>query len=71
MSFFLVKLIQNFSSFSLATDVQPRDSIRAPTAADTPSSEVEKRIFGVHLTMYFKVRFPSNSLSFDTHHFCN
>ncbi|KAL1718161.1 cytochrome P450, partial [Schizophyllum commune] len=54
MSFFLVKLLQNFSSFSLATDVQPRDSIRAPTAADTPGSEVEKRIFGVHLTMYFK-----------------
>ncbi|KAL1683215.1 cytochrome P450 [Schizophyllum commune] len=54
MSFFLVKLLQNFSSFSLATDAQPRDSIRAPTAADTPGSEVEKRIFGVHLTMYFK-----------------
>ena len=71
MSFFLVKLLQNFSSFSLATDVQPRDSIRAPTAADTPSSEVEKRIFGVHLTMYFKVRFLSSPLSFDTHHLCN
>ncbi|KAI5888709.1 cytochrome P450 [Schizophyllum commune H4-8] len=54
MSFFLVKLLQNFDSFSLATDVQPRDSIRAPTAADTPGSEIEKRIFGVHLTMYFK-----------------
>ncbi|TRM60702.1 cytochrome P450 [Schizophyllum amplum] len=54
MSFFLVRLLQNFTACSLADDAQPRDSIKQFRTADTPDSELEKRVFASHLTMYLK-----------------
>ncbi|TRM61562.1 cytochrome P450 [Schizophyllum amplum] len=54
MSFFLVRLLQNFTAFSLADDAQPRESIKHFRTADTEDAELEKRVFAAHLTMYLK-----------------
>ncbi|KAL1727074.1 cytochrome P450 [Schizophyllum commune] len=54
MSFFLVRLLQSFSGFTLADDVQPAESVAHFRTADTPDAEVEKRVFSAHLTMYLK-----------------
>ncbi|KAI5892277.1 cytochrome P450 [Schizophyllum commune H4-8] len=54
MSFFLVRLLQSFSSFTLADDVQSAESIAHFRTADAPDAEVETRMFGAHLTMYLK-----------------
>ncbi|TRM60413.1 cytochrome P450 [Schizophyllum amplum] len=54
MSFFLVRLLQNFSSFSLANDAQPQDSITSFRTADASDAEMENRVFASHLTMYLK-----------------
>ncbi|TRM57429.1 cytochrome P450 [Schizophyllum amplum] len=54
MSFFLIRLLQNFSGFSLADDVQPADTITSFPTSDAPGAEVEKRVFAAHLTMYLK-----------------
>ncbi|TRM60069.1 cytochrome P450 [Schizophyllum amplum] len=54
MSFFLIRLLQNFSGFSLAEDVQPADTITSFPTSDAPGAEMEKRVFAAHLTMYFK-----------------
>ena len=55
MSFFLVRLLQNFSSFTLADDVQSAESVARFRTTDAPDAEVEKRVFAAHLTMYLKV----------------
>ncbi|KAL1713598.1 cytochrome P450 [Schizophyllum commune] len=54
MSFFLVRLMQSFSSFTLADDVQPAGSIARFCTADAPDAEVETRMFVAHLTLYLK-----------------
>ncbi|KAL1747391.1 cytochrome P450 [Schizophyllum fasciatum] len=54
MSFFLVRLLQNFSAFSLADDVQPTESVAHFRTTDAPDAEMEKRMFAAHLTMYLK-----------------
>ncbi|KAI5888692.1 cytochrome P450 [Schizophyllum commune H4-8] len=54
MSFFLVRLLQNFSSFTLADDVQSAESVARFRTTDAPDAEVEKRVFAAHLTMYLK-----------------
>ncbi|KAL1754622.1 cytochrome P450 [Schizophyllum commune] len=54
MSFFLVRLLQSFSSFSLADDVQPAESVAHFRTADSPDAEVETRQFAAHLTMHLK-----------------
>ena len=56
MSFFLIRLMQSFSSFTLADDVQPAGSIARFCTADAPDAEVETRMFAAHLTLYLKVR---------------
>ncbi|KAL1673053.1 cytochrome P450 [Schizophyllum commune] len=54
MSFFLVRLLQNFSAFTLADDVQSAESVARFRTTDAPDAEVEKRVFAAHLTMYLK-----------------
>ncbi|TRM60432.1 cytochrome P450 [Schizophyllum amplum] len=54
MSYFLIRLLQNFSGFSLADDVQPADTITSFPTSDAPGAEMEKRVFAAHLTMYLK-----------------
>ncbi|TRM60427.1 cytochrome P450 [Schizophyllum amplum] len=54
MSYFLIRLLQNFSGFSLADDVQPADTITSFPTSDAPGAETEKRVFAAHLTMYLK-----------------
>jgi len=55
VSFFLIRLLQNFSEFSLALDAQPADSIPPKHWADCPGRKgKEKIMFGSHLTMYAK-----------------
>ena len=55
MSFFLIRLLQNFTSFTLADEAQPKESIADFRTTDTPDAELEKRVFAAHLTMYLKV----------------
>ncbi|KAI5825487.1 cytochrome P450 [Schizophyllum commune Tattone D] len=54
MSFFLIRLLQNFTSFTLADEAQPQESIADFRTTDTPDAELEKRVFAAHLTMYLK-----------------
>ena len=55
MSFFLIRLLQNFTTFTLADEAQPKESIADFRTTDTPDAEMEKRVFAAHLTMYLKV----------------
>jgi hypothetical protein len=64
MSFFLVKLLQSFSEFSLAGDVQPENSKTSKSWVQGSSDW--NLTFKVNLTMSVKVRqiiFLVNSLS--------
>ncbi|KAK0488922.1 cytochrome P450 [Armillaria novae-zelandiae] len=55
-SYYLIRLLQTFSSFSLATDAQPAEG--TPPASWVKSSGTtkgsDKIMFGLHLTMYAK-----------------
>ncbi|KAJ7939817.1 hypothetical protein B0H13DRAFT_1586943, partial [Mycena leptocephala] len=54
-SFFLVRLLQNFSAFSFAPDAQP-ESTRPPESCKMckDSQATEKIMLGRHLTMFAK-----------------
>ncbi|KAL1747386.1 cytochrome P450 [Schizophyllum fasciatum] len=54
MSFFLIRLLQNFSGFTLAHEAQPQGSIARFHTTESPESELESRVFAAHLTMYLK-----------------
>jgi hypothetical protein len=54
-SFFLVRLLQQFSSFTLATESQPPESLPSHTWAGRPGPPGRDRIrLAAHLTMYVK-----------------
>jgi hypothetical protein len=55
-SFFLVRLLQQFSGFSLAPDAQPADTL-PPTSWKTceGTKGSDKIRLGTHLTMFVKV----------------
>ncbi|KAJ7833278.1 cytochrome P450 monooxygenase pc-3 [Mycena leptocephala] len=54
-SFFLVRLLQNFSEFSLAPDAQPESSKPPPSWQTCKGTQAtEKIMLGTHLTMYAK-----------------
>lgn len=54
MSFFLVRLLQNFSTFTLAGDAQPAESLRPEGAKAPENAEKETLMFTSHLTMSVK-----------------
>lgn len=57
MSFFLVRLLQNFSEFSLALDAQPKDSLPPASWRNAPGTKGRDRIaIALGLTMSVKVR---------------
>ncbi|KAJ7755156.1 cytochrome P450 monooxygenase pc-3 [Mycena metata] len=51
-SFFLVRLLQRFASFSLAPDAQPEDSKPPASWKSSPMKAKEEITFGASLTMY-------------------
>ncbi|PBK58493.1 cytochrome P450 [Armillaria solidipes] len=55
-SYYLIRLLQTFSSFSLATDAQPAEGIPPKSWTETPGTTKgrDKIMFGLHLTMYAK-----------------
>ncbi|KAL1747400.1 cytochrome P450 [Schizophyllum fasciatum] len=53
MSFFLIRLLQNFDAFALARDAQPAESLR-PEGAPKQDAEEEQLLFASHLTMSVK-----------------
>ncbi|KAJ7485205.1 cytochrome P450 monooxygenase pc-2 [Mycena galericulata] len=54
-SFFLVRLLQNFTEFSLAPDAQPESSKPPASWKDCEGTKAtEKIMLGMHLTMYAK-----------------
>ncbi|KAF7358094.1 Glycosyltransferase family 39 protein [Mycena venus] len=54
VSFFLVRLLQRFKSFTLAPDAQPEYSKAPPSWKSSPVKSREKIIFGTSLTIYAK-----------------
>lgn len=55
-SFFLVRLLQRFSEFSLATDAQPPASRPPASWAGCAGSKGRDKVWpGIHLTMYARV----------------
>ncbi|KAK0187428.1 cytochrome P450 [Armillaria mellea] len=55
-SYYLIRLLQTFSSFSLAMDAQPPEGIppKSWTKAPGTTKGRDKIMFGLHLTMYAK-----------------
>ncbi|KAK0502036.1 cytochrome P450 [Armillaria luteobubalina] len=55
-SYYLIRLLQTFSSFSLAMDAQPVEGIPPKSWTKTPGTTKgrDKIMFGLHLTMYAK-----------------
>ncbi|KAK0481271.1 cytochrome P450 [Armillaria novae-zelandiae] len=55
-SYYLIRLLQAFSSFSLAMDAQPAEGIPPKTWTKAPGTTKgrDKIMFGLHLTMYAK-----------------
>jgi len=54
-SFFLVRLLQKFTAFSLARDAQPADSLPPASWAGSPGLKgTDKVVSATHLTMYVK-----------------
>ncbi|KAK0438207.1 cytochrome P450 [Armillaria borealis] len=55
-SYYLVRLLQTFSSFSLAVDVQPPEGIPPKSWTTTPGTTKgrEKIMLGIHVTLYAK-----------------
>ncbi|PBK98060.1 cytochrome P450 [Armillaria gallica] len=55
-SYYLIRLLQTFSSFSLAMDAQPAEAIPPESWTKTPGTTKgrDKIMFGLHLTMYAK-----------------
>ncbi|KAK0439709.1 cytochrome P450 [Desarmillaria tabescens] len=55
-SYYLIRLLQTFSSFSLAMDAQPAEGIPPKNWTKTPGTTKgrDKIMFGLHLTMYAK-----------------
>ncbi|KAK0200214.1 cytochrome P450 [Desarmillaria ectypa] len=55
-SYYLIRLLQTFSSFSLAMDAQPAEGIPPKSWTKTPGTTKgrDKIMFGLHLTMYAK-----------------
>ncbi|KAJ7031177.1 cytochrome P450 [Mycena alexandri] len=51
-SFFLVRLLQRFSSFTLAPDAQPEDTKPPASWKSSPLKAKEKITFGTNLTMF-------------------
>lgn len=59
MSFFLVRLLQNFSSISLAPNAQPPNSLPPPEWAGAEGRKGIEKIFPKsHLTIYVAVSIP-------------
>ncbi|KAF7356180.1 hypothetical protein MVEN_00949300 [Mycena venus] len=55
ISFFLVRLLQNFSAFSLAPDAQPESTKPPPNWRDLKGTQATEKItLGIHLNMYAK-----------------
>ncbi|KAK0200179.1 cytochrome P450 [Desarmillaria ectypa] len=56
-SYYLIRLLQTFSSFSLAMDAQPAEGKPPKSWTKTPGTTKgrDKIMFGIHLTMYSKV----------------
>ncbi|KAJ7123185.1 cytochrome P450 [Mycena epipterygia] len=54
VSFFLVRLLQRFASFTLAPDAQPEETKPPASWKSSPLKRKEKITFGNHLTMYAK-----------------
>ncbi|KAK0213265.1 cytochrome P450 [Desarmillaria ectypa] len=55
-SYYLIRLLQNFSSFSLATEAQPSESIppKSWTPAPGTTKGRDRIMFGIHVTLYAK-----------------
>ncbi|KAK0458665.1 cytochrome P450 monooxygenase pc-3 [Desarmillaria tabescens] len=55
-SYYLIRLLQNFSSFNLALDVQPPEGIPPKSWTHAPGTTKgrEKIMFGVHITLFVK-----------------
>ncbi|CAK5275913.1 unnamed protein product [Mycena citricolor] len=53
-SFFLIRLLQRFSTFHLASDAQPEGTLPPKSWETCPYKKHEKVTFGGNLTMYFK-----------------
>ncbi|SJL12378.1 uncharacterized protein ARMOST_15804 [Armillaria ostoyae] len=55
-SYYLIRLLQNFSSFSLAQDAQPAEGIPPASWTPTPGTTKgrEKIMFGITITIYAK-----------------
>ena len=52
----MIRLLQSFSSFSLATDEMPDEAFPPKRWEDSPGAKgKEKIMFGTHITMYAKV----------------
>ncbi|KAJ6607884.1 cytochrome P450 [Mycena sp. CBHHK59/15] len=54
VSFFLIRLLQRFSAFSLAPEAQPEATKPPPSWKSSPLKSREKITFGTSLTMYAK-----------------
>ncbi|KAK0462557.1 cytochrome P450 [Desarmillaria tabescens] len=55
-SYYLIRLLQNFSSFSLATDAQPSEGIppKSWTPAPGTTKGKDKIMLGIHITLFAK-----------------
>ncbi|KAK0213268.1 cytochrome P450 [Desarmillaria ectypa] len=55
-SYYLIRLLQNFSSFSLTTDAQPSEGIppRSWTPAPGTTKGRDRIMYGIHITLYAK-----------------
>ena len=59
MSYFLVRLLQQFDGFSLAPEVQPAASLPPPDWKGRKGRQAYERIWpAAALTLYVKVRYP-------------
>ncbi|KAI5830824.1 cytochrome P450 [Schizophyllum commune Tattone D] len=54
MSFFLIRLLQNFEAFELAREAQPKSSFKPEGAPKKLDAEDEELMFASHLTMSVK-----------------
>lgn len=68
VSYLLIRLLQSFSGFSLATDEMPDEAMAPKHWANSPGAKGrEKIMFGMHLTMYAKVSTTTNNATSDTY----
>lgn len=63
-SFFLARLLQEFDTFTLATDVQPRESLPPAHWKNGPGRQAVEQIWPAYaMTLFAKVRVPAPCLS--------